>query len=192
MVLALSLLVLSQVAVEHQPDQQAMLTALNEARAKRPRDAKALVALKQGPIDGSLGDDLKTRDWFLAGAWSYPETKFGPGYDAEDPIQYDFIRYGADGGELRYTSNLSPTGQRQITHVNFTLPVPTAAALKRIGKQVFLEVTAYGEKEYLRVVQYQNGVLVLDITYDGKTNSKRLKFRDVRVAMPRLFESEGH
>jgi hypothetical protein len=41
------------------------------------------------------------------------------------------------------------------------------------------------------VVQYQGGVLVLDISYDGKANSRTVKGRDVRIAVPRLFESTG-
>ena len=38
---------------------------------------------------------------------------------------------------------------------------------------------------------YEHGVLIVDLSYDGKVNSKTVKFRDVRVAMPRLFESTG-
>lgn len=191
MPLALSLLLLSQVAVEHQPEPSKMLAAVTEARAKRPRDAKALLALKQGLIADTLADDLRTRDWFLAGAWSYAEKKFGVWYEPETLTQYDFVRYGKDGGELRYSFLVPASGRQEVTHVNFTLPAPVTAALKRVGKQTYLEVTAYGEKELHRVVQYQDGVLVLDLSYDGKVNSKRVEFREVRVAMPRLFESEG-
>ena len=63
--------------------------------------------------------------------------------------------------------------------------------MRKVGKQTYLEVTAFGEKELHRVVSYEKGVLVLDLSYDGKPNSKKVKFRDVRIAMPRLFESSG-
>ena len=41
------------------------------------------------------------------------------------------------------------------------------------------------------MVSYEKGSLILDISYDGKVNSKTVKFRDALVAMPRLFESAG-
>jgi hypothetical protein len=60
-----------------------------------------------------------------------------------------------------------------LNHLSFIQPPPMSAAVRKVGKQTYLEVTA------------------LDLSYDGKPNSKLVKFRDVRIAMPRLFESSG-
>lgn len=182
----------AQVPVEHPPDLVAFHAAVKEARAKRPRDGKALVALTQGPIEPTLAADLSKYDWYLAGAWSYPEQKFGVTWEDPEVFQFDLRRYLADGAELSYSLNLDRlTSKAQLTHVNFTLPPPTSAAVRKVGKQTYLEVTAYGVKELHRVVSYEKGVLIVDLSYDGKPNSKKVKFRDVQIAMPRLFESSG-
>lgn len=184
---------LGQVPIEKQPDLEVIHGALKQARARRPRDAKALLAVKQGPIEPTLAEDLVKFDWFEAGSWSYPEKKFGVSYDDDELFQFDLRRYLADGAELRFslTINRRDPTKRQLTHVNFTLPPPSSAAIKKVGKQTYLEGTAYGEKELHRVVSYEKGVLILDLSYDGVPNSKLVKFRDVRIAVPRLFESSG-
>ncbi|MDP1827726.1 MAG: hypothetical protein Q8L48_30920 [Archangium sp.] len=183
----------AQVPIEKQPDLEAFRAAVKEARAKRPLDAKALVKLKQGPIDPTLAEDLSKYDWYQAGAWSYPEKKFSPSYDDAELFQFDLRRYLPDGAELSYSLSINqrdPT-KLQLNHLNFTLPPTTTAAFKKVGRQTYLEVTAYGEKELHRVVSYEKGILIIDLSYDGVPNSKLVKFRDVRIAMPRLFESSG-
>lgn len=192
MLTALALLLSSQVAVEHQPDLTALRAAIAEARAKRP-DQRALLALGRGPIDESLAADLQKYDWLEVGSWSYPEKKLSLHYDDEGALQHDWLRYLADGSELRFSlvMNQLDASRSQVVHTNFTLPPPTSLALKKVGKTLYVELTAFGEKELHRVVSYQRGVLVLDLSYDGKPQSKTVKFRDVRVAMPRLFESSG-
>lgn len=60
-----------------------------------------------------------------------------------------------------------------------------------MGKQTYLKRLSYGEKELHRVVSYANDVLIIDVSYDGVPNSKKVKFRDVWIAMPRKFESSG-
>ena len=193
MTLLLSLFVLAQVPTANQPDLAAFLTAVKEARAKRPLDSKALLALKQGPIDATLAADLSKYDWYIAGGWSYPEKRFDPGYEGDEPFQYDLRRYLPDGSELSYSLSLNrlDPAKAVLNHLNFTLPPPTSAAIKMLGKQTYFEVTAYGEKELHRVVSYEKGILIIDISYDGKPHSKTVKFRETMVAMPRLFESAG-
>lgn len=187
----LSLLVavaISQVAIAQQPDGAQMTTAVKEARAKRPVDAKPLLALKQGPIEPTLAADLLANDWLQVGAWSYPEKKFSPTYLDPDVEQFDLTRYLADGQELRFTFH---TRAQQLTHLNFTLPSPELVSLAQVGKQTYLQRLSYGAKEQHRVVSYEKGVLIIDVSYDGVPNSKKVKFRDVWVAMPRRFVSSG-
>jgi hypothetical protein len=191
--LALTLITLGQVAVQHQPDLVAMKAAVTEARAKRPADSATLLALKGAKVDASLADDLKKFDWFQAGAWSYPEKSFTPSWREDAPSQFDFRRYLDDGSELSYSFsiNLLDPSKAEVRHVNFDSPAPMSVAIKKVGKDTYLEVTAFGDKELQRVRSYEHGVLIIDISYDGKVNSKTVKFRDVRIAMPRLFESTG-
>lgn len=183
----------AQVPIAVQPDLPALKAALLEARAKRPRDSKALLAIKQGPIAPTLAADLLEYDWYLAGAWSYPEQKFGVNYDQDELFQFDLNRYLADGAQLSFSLSINQVDPKklQVTHTNFELPPKSSAAVRQVGKQTYFELTAYGEKELHRVVSYEKGVLMLDLSYDGKPNSKKVKFREVRIAVPRLFESSG-
>jgi hypothetical protein len=98
------------------------------------------------------------------------------------------------GAELSFSLVTDQLGNRppsQVLSLNFSEPPPTFAAVKKLGKQTYLERTAFGEKEVHRVVSYEKGVLILDISYDGKPASKTVKFRETLVAFPRLFESTG-
>ena len=61
--LTLTLISLSQVPIEHQPDLAAMKAAVLAARAKRPTDSAKLLTLTGPEIDDSLADDLKQFDW---------------------------------------------------------------------------------------------------------------------------------
>lgn len=183
---ALLLSVLAQLPVAKQPDPAVMASTLAEARAKRPVDAKALLALTQGPIDPSLEKDLIERDWLIAGAWGFASKAFSPGYLDAEPTQFVFERYLDDGRGLNFLFVSS-----QVQHTNFDAAPAWSVSLKRVGKQTYFAITSSGSTELHRVVQYANGVLVLDVSADGKPRSKRIDFRQVRVAMPRQFESTG-
>ena len=87
--------------------------------------------------------------------------------------------------------NAKEPAKGQVTHVNFELPPQVRVGVEKVGKETYLAITAYGSKELHRVVSYADGVLILDISYDGKPRSKQVKFRDVRIAVPRMFESSG-
>jgi hypothetical protein len=191
--LALTLLSLGQVAIEHQPDLAAMKAAVSEARGKRPTDSAKLLAINQGKIDESLSGDLEKFDWYLPGAWSYPEKQFSPGYLADGASQFQLNRYLSDHSELSYSFSVSllDATLAEVRHTNFETPSSTSTVVKKVGKDTYLELTAFGQKELHRVRSYEHGVLIVDLSFDGKVNSKMVKFRDVRIAMPRLFESTG-
>lgn len=185
--------VVGQVPISAQPDFAELLATVKEARARRPLDSKALLAIKQGPIDASLEKDLAGLDWYLPGAWSYPEKKFGVTWGDDEVFQYDVRRHLADGQQLSFSLSVNRKAKDtgQLTHTNFTLPSPLVTRLKKLGKDTYLELTAYGAIELHRVVQYEKGVLIVDVSYDGKPKSKTVRFRDVWISIPRKFESNG-
>lgn len=183
----------SQVPVEQPPESLGFRAALEAARAKRPRDERPFLAVKQGPVAASLAADLQRFDWLLVGSWSYPEKKWSPGYSEDQRFQHDLLRVRDDGAELRFSFVLDQTNPRQgtLTHVNFDEPPPTSVSVAKVAGATYLQVVAYGQKELHRVVSYDGAVLVVDLSFDGKPASKKVKFRDVRVALPRLFVSRG-
>jgi len=188
---ALSLLLVSQVAVEHPPDLDALQAAIEQAAAKRP-SVEVVLALTQGTVAPSLAEDLQRFDWLEAGTWSYRDRQPSETFGKTPWRQYDWNRYLPGGGALRFQWSPGAVGPGSgVTHVNFELPPRSSMAVERRKKTTWLVNTAYGEKAYLRVVSYVDGVLVFDITKGGKASSRDPAFRTVHVAMPRLFESAG-
>lgn len=183
----------AQVAIKHQPaDPGAWYRAAVAARNAGRPDEKTLLALRAGvsPIDPSLRDDLTSKDWLSVGSWSYPEKTLGVWYLRDEPCQLDVQRVLADGGTLNFSYSAACADREHgaIVHTNFANPSPVKTGLRTIGRELYLEIIAYGASELHRVVSYSKGVLVVDISYDGKPRSKRVKFRSVQIAIPRGFD----
>lgn len=191
-VAALAVVVVAQVPVEHQPELGVVRADFTAAYARRP-ELKALLALKQGPVEATLAEDLAKYDWLEVGSWGFHDKAPSVHYGSEPWLQYDWVRYLPDGAELRYQLNVDPRApeRAQVTHVNFDDPPTRVVKVEKVGKVTWLAPVSWGEKEYHRVVSYVGGVLVLDLSRDGKLNSKSIAFRTVRVAVPRRFESTG-
>ena len=179
----------AQVPIEPQPDGAHLAQKYAEVRARGRLGEAALLALKPGAVAATLAADLQVQDWLQIGAWSYTEGKFGPSYRKDTVCQYDLTRYRRDGGELRFSlADLCGAVQKPLLrHTNFTLPPHIKVAVAGRGADTWLAVDAYGVREWHRVVSYQQGVLVVDITFTGKKADKKVRFREVRLAVPRLY-----
>lgn len=179
----------AQVAVEPQPDVAGLARQAEAVRARGKLSDKALLALKPGKVDGALAFDLGSKDWVVVGAWSYPEAKFNVGYLQEKACQLDLLRYHTDGGEMHFSIGdlCQSPAKAKLTHTNFQVPLPVKVAVNGSAANTWLAIDAYGAREWQRVVAYQDGMLVVDITKSGSKTDKVVKFREVRMAMPRLF-----
>ncbi|MEN9797307.1 MAG: hypothetical protein RL653_1003 [Pseudomonadota bacterium] len=184
---ALSLLLLSQATVEPAPYLERLQAALDEAYARRP-SLQGLLSLTQGPVAASLEEDLGTHDWLVVGAWSYVD---------RDPTEYTrfreenawtWIRYLPDGRELR--SRWSP-GESIIHHDDAGRASGHVVKVERSRGRTWLVHLHEGERQYIPVVSYAAGVLVLDVTRGGTPSSRKVEFRAVRVAVPRLPGETG-
>ncbi len=188
----------AQLPCSKQPDHQRMRAALEEARAKRPRDPKLLLATKQGSVDPSLAADLQKFDWYFAGMWSSADKRFSAASPDEAVFDYDLTRFGSDGGQLRFKFMVSRFDASRMVLETFSYGDPTSFVdVRKVGPQTYWDVSSISGDQRHRVVSYKNGVLVLDVRYDlgllleGTPNSKLVTFREVRIALPRLFESTG-
>lgn len=180
---------LAQVAVEPQPDVAGLSRQAQELRTRGKLSEKSLLALKPGKVDGALASDLRSKDWLAVGAWSYPEAKFNVGYLEEKACQIDLLRYHSDGGELHFSIGdlCQDPAKAQLRHSNFQFPLPVKVAVTGSGAKTWLAIDAFGKREWQRIVSYQDGRLVVDITMAGTKTDKVIKFREVRLAMPRMF-----
>jgi len=68
------------------------------------------------------------------------------------------------------------------------MPPTVTTSVRKVKGQTYLQGVAYGETELHRIVSYRDGVLVIDISRDGKAGSKKIAFRKVLVATPHSFD----
>ena len=180
----------AQVPVERQPDLTVFKTTVSEALKKGGRSREVLEAAKAGTVDvKALEKDLLTMDFVEACSYGSFEKNYA--CPAETLENLGFTRTTVEG-DLSFQLQ-GTVAEPKVTHTNFQTP-PSSKTQVFVSKgEPWLQVTAFGEKEYHRVLSYEAGVLVVKLSKDGKLRSKSPKwFAQVRVAIPRLFESTGH
>lgn len=179
----------AQVPVERQPDLTVFKTTVAEALKKAQRPREVLQAAKPGKVDvKALEQDLLTMDFVEACSFGSFEQKYS--CPAETLENLGFTRTTAEG-DLSFQLQGTVSAPK-VTHTNFESPPNTKTQVFVSKGEPWLQVTAFGAKEYHRVLSYEDGVLVVKLSKDGKLRSKSPKwFTQVRVAIPRLFESTG-
>jgi len=150
---------------------------------------EVLEAAKPGKVDvKALEADLLSMDFVEACAFGSFEKSYS--CPAETLENLSFTRTTAEG-DLSFQLQ-GTVAEPKVTHTNFQSPPSTKTQVFVSKGEPYLQVTAFGAKEYHRVLSYEAGVLVVKLTKDGKLRSKSPKwFAQVRVAIPRLFESTG-
>lgn len=180
---------MAQVPVERQPDLTVFKPTVSAALKKALRTREVLEAAKPGKVDvKALEADLLSMDFVEACAFgSFEKSSSCP---AETLENLSFTRTTAEG-DLSFQLQ-GTVAEPKVTHTNFQSPPSTKTQVFVSKGEPYLQVTAFGAKEYHRVLSYEAGVLVVKLTKDGKLRSKSPKwFAQVRVAIPRLFESTG-
>lgn len=180
---------LAQVPVEKPPELAPFRQELELALKKGVRTRAELEAAAPKTVDAkALARALATMDFVEGCSFGSFEKQYT--CPDEHPASVSLTRTTAAGDlsfQLRATAK-----DLQLTHTNFTVPPPTKTEVMKWNGDTYLMVTAYGEREYHRVLSFDDGVLVVKLTKDGKRGSKDPKwYHQVRVAVPRYFESDG-
>jgi hypothetical protein len=178
----------AQVAIAHQPDPAKWYGEATDLLQRHPIAAADLPKLQPGGVVASLAGDFSQFDWVEAGSYNFHDGQVDADYFPAKPCQLNLHRY--DGGyELRfeYVAACATPTAGQIVHLNFQNPPPTSVSVVDQNGATWLKSVSYGEASMNRVVSYADGVLVVDVSRDGKSTSKPA-IRTVYVAMPRRFE----
>lgn len=180
---------MAQVPVERQPDLTVFKPAVSAALKKALRSREVLEAAKPEKVDvKALEADLLSMDFVEACAFGSFEKSYSCPADTLENLS--FTRTIAEG-DLSFQLQ-GTVAEPKLTHTNFQSPPSTKTQVFVSKGEPWLQVTAFGVKEYHRVLSYEDGVLVVKLSKDGKLRSKSPKwFAQVRVAIPRLFESTG-
>ena len=180
---------LAQVPVAKQPELAPFTSELSLALQKAARSREALEAAKPKAVDAkALQRALLTMDFVEGCSFG----SFEKQYTCPDPSLANLsIARTVEAGDLSFKLQGAP-GKLVLTHTNFESPPKTKTAVMKWNGDAWLVVTAWGEKEYHRVLSFDDGVLVVKLSKDGKLGSNNPKwYHQVRVAVPRMFESDG-
>ena len=185
----------AQVAIKDQPG-NAYFDFLKQACTGKMPSKSELLVMKTGTIPASFMDTLKKYDWVSIGGYSYTDKKyednFAPALFAnENESQYQFrlFRIMPDGLRADFSLGKFKTQEASVTTTTFDRNTATTYdKLKTSGKNSFIQASTFGTPEYLRVVSYKDGVLVVDITISGKITDLKTRFRNVYKAIPKKFE----
>ncbi|TAF68102.1 MAG: hypothetical protein EAZ55_00695 [Cytophagales bacterium] len=179
---------LAQVAIKNQPAAQYWASISNAVKKQRPTN-EALLAMKaQTNFTAAFADTLKKYDWVDLGSYSYYEKSFSPYWGVEN-TQYDIARYHeSTAGELSFMLVKDRNNQSTLYHTNFTNPPPSklVKVFKGSDGYWYIEKSAYDESEYIKLVSYQSGLLVIDIAKYGQVGEAAF-FRSVLLAIPKAF-----
>lgn len=146
----------------------------------------SLLKIKPSPVPTGFQDTLRMYDWVDLGGYNYYEKKFSIWYDTE-PLQYNFWRLDEGDTMVEFICNRDI---KKIQHTNFKVTYgnfPTYTFKKSAGNY-FIELCTYvTSKEYLKVISYKNGLLIIDIPMNGKMTDKKMHYRKIYLARQKTF-----
>ncbi|HLP12900.1 MAG TPA: hypothetical protein VK177_13275 [Flavobacteriales bacterium] len=193
--LACAGLVSAQVEIKDQPG-NAYFDFLKQACIGKMPSQSALLTMKTLTVPLTFMDTLKKYDWVAIGSYSYTDKQYEDNFAQslfaeQDRSQYQFgiFRIMADGMRADFSLGKFQVKDAYVTTTTFDRSSATTYdKLKVSGKNTFIQATTYGTPEYLRVVSYKEGVLVIDITISGKITDLKTRFRNVYKAIPKKFD----
>jgi hypothetical protein len=174
----------AQVLVKEQPP-ASWFDEIHALVMQKAPSEKNLIQMKMTPPPEDLDNILKANDWISAGNYHITQKKISLYYRAV-PLQYDFYRFNQDGGILNFSVSSPSNGGPVVTHTNFDKTPFSSWNVRKIAGKYYLEDISYGEKTYISIVSYKDGVLVTDTSMTGKIGAKPY-FRNVMIAVPPAF-----
>jgi hypothetical protein len=195
LLLSLAITVSAQIKISDQPGDAYYETVKKTCMGKMP--AKTTIATMKGgsPVSASILDTLKKYDWYLVGSYGFRE-KESEDYFAQELFanekesQYQFrsFRILPDGMRADFSLNRFKTNPSDITTTSFTKANASVfQSIKVMKAQTFIQCVIFGSSEYLKIVSYKDGLLVIDISINGKVTDPP-RFRNVYYAVPQKFQ----
>lgn len=185
----------AQVKTDDQPGNAYYELIKKTCTGKMP--AKTTIATMKGgsPVSAFILDTLKNYDWYLIGSYSFKDKSYDDYFaqelfanEQESQYQFRSFRILPDGLRADFSLNRFKTNPAELTTTSFTkAAAQTYQAIKTIKAQAFIQSVVYGSSEYLKIVSYKDGLLVIDISINGKVTDPP-RFRNVYYAVPQKFK----
>jgi len=188
-ILGLPAVALAQIKVQDVP-REFFDEVLATGSSKRISE-KDLLALQPGPLPAELVADLKARDFYALCSYGFVDKAYRSPFDPKrladgSSMQLDFTRVDSDGVVDRMY--LFKPASRPPAIYTTTFDKKSATKLvgfKKIKGTTYRVTESYGEQEHHRFVSYKDGVLVIDLTRNGRVGEKKVMFREAFISVKR-------
>ncbi|HEU4716429.1 MAG TPA: hypothetical protein VFU15_01270 [Bacteroidia bacterium] len=150
----------------------------------------ALLGAKAAALPQNFTDTLKKYDWYELDNYSFADKEYRGRFteeDASNSRQYDFFRYDADG-TINTMYLFHTIKQGEYSFYTTTFDKNTAEKLvgvENIRGAAYMVSSAYGEKEWQKIISYKDQVMIKELTRYGKPGETPVKFRIAYMAMTR-------
>jgi hypothetical protein len=159
---------------------------------------EACLTAKSIPIPKNFIDTLAKYDWIEIANYYYVDKDYSS-FNQKNPDQYNIVRIEPNGNVLYFSCSTPFNGginaKVQISHSNSTVLNPAILnpkienyTIQTIANTSYLVDLIENEKEYLKIISYQNGLFIYDVTKSGRINAKDVTFRQVHMAVPKMFK----
>lgn len=167
---------------------QQLYPRLKNARDTKNPSIQALIALKYATklAENFTADTLYKYDWGHLRAFHFEDSP-------DDPI-YSWQFANFEISRFAYTKTteafdiVDNNGKLALTFIRYANS--KSYGVSKIGQYYYIVNEEDGKKTYARIVQYQKGILIYDVSITGTIksfdNSNRI-FRRVMVALPKSF-----
>jgi len=185
----------AQVKITNQPGDK-YFDEVKAACVDKLPTQQAVLAQKPTAVVTSIMDTLKKYDWYMLGGYNYTDKQYDNYFakelfanEKESQYQFKFFRIESDGTQADFSLGKFKTQSAAVTTTSFAKNTcPVYRSIKVAKGFSFIQSVIYEESEYLKIVSYKNGVLIIDITKSGKITDPVVRFRNVYYAVPKKFE----
>jgi hypothetical protein len=152
-----------------------------------------LLAAPVEKIPAGFLDTLKKYNWYDLCSYYFVDKKLSSpfiGLDTTkaDPLSRQFNYFYVTQSGVTYRNYLLKTTKNEFGFYTNTFDTATATHVKSVSDikgSTYLVQENYGELEYLKIVSYKNGVMIMELTRFGKPGEKPVMFRSAYLAMPK-------
>lgn len=167
---------------------QQLYPRLKNARDTKNPSIKELIVMKYATklAESFTTDSLCKYDWGKLRAFHFEDSPDDPIYSWQF-ANFEVSRFisGKPAEEFDIVDN---NGKLALTFIRYANS--KNYSVSKIGQYYYIVNEEDGKKKYARIVQYQNGILIYDVSITGTIksfdNSNRI-FRRVMVALPKSF-----
>ncbi|MCD6066773.1 MAG: hypothetical protein K0S33_1599 [Bacteroidetes bacterium] len=194
LLLPLAISLSAQIKITDQPGDAYYEQVKKMCTGKTPAQ-KILLAMKPGPVSASILDTLRKYDWYAIGQYSTTDKEYWDNFapalfanEKESQYQFHCFRLLADNTRADFSLNRFKTDPSNITTTSFTKGNCSVYQSIKVVKGIsFIQSVVFGSNEYLKIVSYKDGVLVLDISINGRPTDP-VRFRSIFYAVPKQFK----